>query len=104
MLFETVEVPLQTILPTVALVGGFFIVVAGLAFRAQRSQPKGGSEGIIGEVGVVRQRLDPEGLVFVHGEIWRAQSDEVIEPDEKVEVLEIQGLMLKVRRRGNSAL
>jgi len=102
MLFETVEVPLQTILPTVALVGGFFIVVAGLAFRAQRSQPKGGSEGMIGEVGVVRQRLDPEGSVFVHGEIWSARSDEVIEPDENVEVVEIRGLTLKVRRSGNS--
>ena len=92
--------PLGTILPTVALIGGFFVVVAALAFRAYRTRPRGGSEGIVGEVGVVMQRLDPEGLIFVHGETWRARSDEAIEPEEKVEVIEIRGLTLKVRRAG----
>jgi len=26
-------------------------------------------------VGIVRQELDPVGLVFVHGELWRATTD-----------------------------
>ena len=30
---------------------------------------------LIGEIGVVRRALDPEGVVFVHGELWRARSD-----------------------------
>ena len=98
MLFEDVGVPLRVILPTVALVGGFFIVVAALAFRAYRTRPRGGSEGLLGETGVVRTRLDPEGLVFVHGETWRARADEEIEPDERVEVVEVRGLTLRVRR------
>jgi len=103
MLFESMAVPWGTILPTVALVGGFFIVVAALAFRAYRTRPRGGSEGIVGEVGVVLQKIDPEGLVFVHGETWQARSDEAIEPDEKVEVVAIRGLTLKVRRAGSTA-
>jgi membrane-bound serine protease (ClpP class) len=98
MLFEDVGVPLRVILPTVALVGGFFMVVAALAFRAYRNRPRTGSEGLLGETGVVRARLDPEGLVFVHGETWRAWADEEIEPDERVEVVEVRGLRLRVRR------
>ncbi len=98
MLFEDVGVPFRVILPTVALVGCFFIVVAGLAVRAYRARPKGGSEGIIGEIGVVQTRLQPDGLVFVHGETWRARADEYIEPEEEVEVTGIQGLTLVVRR------
>lgn len=98
MLFEDVGVPFRVILPTVALVGGFFVVVAGLAVRAYRTRPKGGSEGIVGEIGIVQTRLDPHGLVFVHGETWRARADENIEPDEEVEVTGISGLTLLVRR------
>ena len=31
-------------------------------------------EELIGEIGIVRRALDPEGIVFVHGELWRARS------------------------------
>jgi membrane-bound serine protease (ClpP class) len=52
-----------------------------------------------GAVGVVRGRLDPEGLVFVHGELWQAYTDDgPIEPGEEVEVERIDGLRLEVRR------
>ena len=98
MLFEDVGVSLKLLLPTVILVGGFFMVVAGLAFKAYRAQPRGGTEGIVGEVGVVKEQIDPEGLVFVHGEYWRARSAERIDPGEKIEVEGIQGLILKVRK------
>jgi membrane-bound serine protease (ClpP class) len=85
-------------MPTILLVGGFFIVVATLAFRAFKSRPKGGTDGLLGETGVVRKPLDPEGLVFVHGEYWRAVSGEKLEPGDKIEVEDIKGLILKVKR------
>jgi membrane protein implicated in regulation of membrane protease activity len=34
---------------------------------------KSGIERLIGERGVVKQRLDPEGYVLVHGELWKAR-------------------------------
>lgn len=98
MLFEDVGVSLRVMLPMIVLVGGFFVVVAGLAFRAYRIRPRGGSEGIVGEVGTVTKRIDPEGMVFVHGEHWRARADEAVEPDQEVEVVGIRGLVLKVRK------
>ncbi|MBK5100726.1 MAG: nodulation protein NfeD [Desulfobacteraceae bacterium] len=101
MLFEDVMVSLNLMAPTILLVGGFFVVVAALAFRAHRSRPKGGTDGLLGEVGIVREPIDPEGLVFVHGEYWRAKSREKFEPGEKVEVEGVDGLMLKVKKATN---
>ena len=104
MLFEDVGVSLKLILPTVLLVGGFFMVVAGLAFRAYRAKPRSGTDGLIGEVGLVKERIDPEGLIFVHGEYWHATAMERLEPGEKVEVEDIDGLVLRVKKVTNQEL
>ena len=101
MMFEDVRVSLKLMMPTVLLVGGFFVAVATLAFRAYRAKPKGGTDGLMGEVGLVRERIDPEGLIFVHGEYWRAKAGERLEPGEKVEVEGVDGLVLKVKRATN---
>lgn len=107
MLFEDVGVSLKLMMPTILLVGGFFVVVATLAFRAYQRKPTGGVDGLLGEVGVVKKRLDPEGLVFVHGEYWRAVSvppSTELAPDEKVEVVGVEGLLLKVQKARDAAL
>jgi membrane-bound ClpP family serine protease len=51
-------------------------------------------------VGVVRKALDPAGLVFIHGELWQARSDEEpIGVGEEVLVESIEeGLVIHVRR------
>ena len=98
MLFEDVGVSLRLMAPTIVLIGGFFVIVSTLAFRAYRSKPQSGIEGLIGEVGIVQKPVDPEGLVFVHGEYWRAISSEKLEPGEMVAVEEVTGLILKVRK------
>jgi membrane-bound serine protease (ClpP class) len=101
MLFEDMRVSLNLMAPTIILVGGFFVVVAALAFRAYRAKPKSGTEGLLGEVGMVRRVLDPEGLVFVHGEIWKAKAKEKLEPGERIVVEGVDGLLLKVRKATN---
>jgi membrane-bound serine protease (ClpP class) len=98
MLFEDVGVSLRLMAPTIVLIGGFFVIVSTLAFRAYHSKPQSGVEGLIGEVGIVQKPIDPEGLVFVHGEYWRAVSSEKLEPGEMVTVEQVTGLVLKVRK------
>ena len=53
---------------------------------------------MVGMIGEVRQAIDPEGKVFVNGELWNAWADQRIEVGEKVEVLEVNSLKLKVNR------
>jgi membrane-bound serine protease (ClpP class) len=86
------------LIPTVVMVSGFFVAVAGLVFRSQVSKPRTGDKGLVGEVGVAKSRLEPEGKVFVHGELWNAVAPGSIEPDVKVRVVGVDGLMLKVEQ------
>ena len=74
--------------------------MAGIAFRAIQRKPLGGADGLMGEIGVVTETVDPEGLIFVHGETWRAFSEEKMEGGEKAEVTAIKGLLLQVKRPG----
>ncbi len=102
MFFEDLGLRFTMGIPFIVLISAFFLFVVWLAIRAQRSKVQAGREGLIGEVGVVQEALNPEGKVFVHGELWRAVSREKIDKNEKVEVEAIQGLLLKVRKAINS--
>jgi membrane-bound serine protease (ClpP class) len=100
MLFESstpdMKVSLKVLLPTVILISGFFVGVASLVFRAQISKPTTGSIGLVGEIGVVKKALTPEGKVFVHGELWNARSKEPLDEDVKVRVVNVVNLILEV--------
>ena len=105
LLFRTADshlgVSLGVLVPVVILVSGFFLAVASLAIRAYQRKPQTGDQGILGEVGRVRQPIRPEapGKVFVHGEIWNARSLEVLETGEIVEVVGIDHLLLTVKKK-----
>jgi membrane-bound serine protease (ClpP class) len=105
MLFEDAAVSLKLMMPTIVLIGGFFVGIAYVAFKAFRRAPKGGMEGLMGETGVVEEKIDPVGLVFAHGERWKASSDEVAEEGETVEIIGSKGLELVVRKqKGNQQI
>jgi membrane-bound serine protease (ClpP class) len=90
------KLSLQVLLPTIILISGFFIAVASLVFKAQISKPATGSTGLVGEIGVVKKALLPEGKVFVHGELWNARAKDPIEKDAKVRVVQVVNLVLEV--------
>ena len=100
MLFQgenpAVRVDWQVLLPTVSLVSGFFVCVAALVFRAQTRPPWTGADGMVGEVGVARTAIDPEGRVFVHGELWKAVAPAPIARGARVRVIGVEGLVLSV--------
>jgi membrane-bound serine protease (ClpP class) len=104
-LFRTADahlgVALGVLVPVVIVVSGFFLAVVSLALRAYQRKPQTGDQGILGEVGRVRQPIRPEapGKVFVHGEIWNARSEESLEPGEVVEVVGIDHLLLTVKKK-----
>ncbi len=58
-----------------------------------------GKEGMIGETGKALTALDPEGMVFVHGEYWKGISESgKIEDGEYVEVTDIRNSTLILRK------
>ncbi len=103
LLVDTPEMALRiswkVILPVVATTGGIFVFAVSAGIRAQLRRPATGSEGLIGQVGVARTPLAPEGQVFVRGEIWKAVADGgTIAEGERVRVVAVDSLTLKVTR------
>ena len=74
---------------------GIFIVYS--LSRTFLSHQTAGIDEMIGLVGRCETAIDPAGKVFVRGEYWNSVSDEKIAAGEPVEVLEIEGLTLRVR-------
>ena len=58
----------------IAFVVVFFVVIMTTVLRAQGSTALAGAEGLVGQTGVVRSTLNPEGHVFVGGSLWRARA------------------------------
>ena len=100
MLFETEEAAMQVswtvIIPMVATVSLFFIVVLGLIVRARLSKPRTGEEGLIGEVGISMTDVNAGGRVAIHGEVWNARADRHIPKGERVRVIGVKNLSLIV--------
>jgi len=101
-LFDTADTGVAVARSLVFGVGGslaaVILVVGALVVRTRRSRPRTGSEGMVGEIGVVRERVAGTGLVAVRGEYWKAESDEPVDVGERVEVTAVHGLTLRVRR------
>ncbi len=91
------KVSLSVIIPSVIFTALFFIFAVGMGLRAQRKKVTTGEGGIIGEVGVARADIDPEGPVFIHGEYWNAYSDSKIPSGTRVVAVKVEGMKLKVK-------
>ena len=102
MLFDSGETAMRVswsvIIPMVSMVSAFFIFALGLVVKAWLKQPRTGKQGLIGEVGVALTNLDTEGKVAIHGEYWNANADGHILKGEKVRVIRVDDLCLKVTR------
>jgi membrane-bound serine protease (ClpP class) len=92
------RVSLGVIFPAALVTALFFVFAVGMGIRAQARKPTTGSEGIVGEIGVVEKALKPRGQIMVHGELWAAEADSDIEVGQKVEVVSMNRLVAKVKK------
>jgi membrane-bound serine protease (ClpP class) len=103
MIFDVPEqsdlaVPVQVVagaVLAVAIFGG--VVVFGLSRSLFRPQVAG-AEGLIGKIAVADSDIDPEGRVFLKGDLWTAEADERIQKGEKVRITEVCDLKVRVER------
>lgn len=90
---KVVAISLTVLVPTALAMILFFGGVAYLAGKAQLAKSVTGREGLLGTAGVV---VDA-GRVRLLGELWRYESNEPLEPGQKVEVTGVRGLEVQVR-------
>ena len=104
LLFEPAGDTYKVSLPAVLAIAGTLAALMGfVAFKivqVRRAPVVTGSSELLGYVGVVREALDPEGIVFVRGELWRGRTDgELLEPGTPVRIERIaDDLTLEVER------
>ena len=92
-------ISLSVIIPTAFVFTLFFFIAAYLSLKAHRRKIATGQAGIVGETGITKTIVGPEGgTVFVHGELWKASADAVIEPNQKIKVVAVDGMELKVAK------
>jgi membrane-bound serine protease (ClpP class) len=102
---EYLAISWKVLVPAVIFTVAFFVFIIGLGIRAQRRKPTTGSEGLIGKHGTVIQRLDPEGRIRIHGEIWFARTDAPpLEAGTDVTVTAVNDLVLTVIQKERSSL
>jgi membrane-bound serine protease (ClpP class) len=93
------QISWTVIISSVVVTTLFFLFVIGMGLKAQRLKPFTGSESMIGETGEAKENLNPSGMVFLHGELWQAESvGEVIQQGERVRVKSMKGFKLFVER------
>jgi membrane-bound serine protease (ClpP class) len=95
---EYMRISLSVIVPAVLVSAAFFTFAVTKAVKARLTKPTTGSEGLIGETGTASTPIAPEGKVSVHGEFWNASSDQKIDAGEKVQVIGMTNLKLKVKK------
>ena len=95
------RLPPSVVIPTALALTLLCAVVVRLAVRAQLARVATGVEGLAGEIGRVTRDLNPEGKIFVHGELWDATS--TIGPvamGVQVRVIKAENMMLTVEPVG----
>jgi membrane-bound serine protease (ClpP class) len=98
--FQRVSVPL--VVATGFVIGMFFMVMLVYALRALKVPIHAGIESLIGKTGTARTAVaGAGGQVQLGSELWSAESvdaSEAIGKGDRVEVVEVKGLRLKVRK------
>ncbi len=97
-MFQSTNGAPQTSIPFVVVVtlvlGGLWAFGISKAIAVRRSPVSVGPEKIVGMEGIVREG----GLVYVHGELWRARASEPLRTGQKVAVDSLDGLTLQVHQ------
>jgi membrane-bound serine protease (ClpP class) len=91
------------ILTMVAVTTAFFVLIVTAGVKALKRRVRSGAEGLVGRKGVAKTLVGQEGIVLVEGEDWNASAEEgEIPAGDKVEVMAVEGLKVKVRRPQSS--
>lgn len=97
--FERVSIPL--VVGVGISIGLMFAVILTFALRVQHTPIQTGAESIVGKMGFAKTDIGLTGQVQVESELWTAEAAQgsgAIGKGDRVEVVEVKGLRLKVRK------
>ena len=98
--FQRVSVPL--VVGTGITIGLLFLIILMFALRALRAPVISGAESFVGKTGTATSWSEAGGQVQLQSELWsaeKADESDNISKGDKVEVVEVKGLRLKVKKK-----
>lgn len=95
---EGFRVSNTVILATMAMLGSILALLFFALVGSRSHGPLIGEDAIRRREGVVDEWEGLEGWVFVEGERWRARSSQPLQPGDKIKVVQVDGLVLIVRK------
>ena len=90
--------PISVAAPVYAVIVVFSAVLYFFTMRAMRRPVQTGSEELLRSIGGVVEARERLARVRVHSEIWNAESSEKLHKGDRVKVLSVDGLTLRVKR------
>ena len=91
---------LSFVLPSALAMAGLVAGLVWMVVTTHKGRVVTGSLGLVSEIGRATTALGPGdvGAVFVHGELWRARSEQPVERGQSVRILAVErGMRLLVR-------
>lgn len=95
--FQRVSVPL--VVGVGVFLGLLFLGILIFALRALREPISVGVESLVGKTGIAKIWSGAEGQVQLESELWSAESSDPLGKGDKVEVVEVKGLRLRVKKK-----
>jgi membrane-bound serine protease (ClpP class) len=97
------HVSLPAVIFVAVFIGTTFGIIVGFAVRALRTPIRAGAESLVGKIGTARSSVNEAGgQAQVDSELWSVEAVEgsdAIGKGDHVEVVEVKGLRLKVRKK-----
>jgi len=92
---NSISLPLIIAFSVVSL--AFFILIMRLFFKSRSIEVVTGAEEMVGSIAEVIESNENGYLVHCHGETWSATSQKKLIVGQRVQVLELSGLILKIK-------
>jgi membrane-bound serine protease (ClpP class) len=92
------KVTFKVIATVILLIAATMAVLVYLVISLHRKKPVTGVQGLLQEIGTAQTDINPEGQIFIRGEIWKAVSPHPITKGDRVRVCSINGLTLHVEK------
>jgi membrane-bound serine protease (ClpP class) len=92
------RIHLSTALAVALPFAAITMFLVSMVIQARRNKVQTGAEGMIGQLGIARTALEPEGQVLVRGEYWDAIAPSNIPAGAHVRVKGVAGLKLQVEQ------
>lgn len=80
------------------LVAGFLWIAVRKSVEAASVRPSHDLEGLVGQIGEARTKVDADGSVQVAGELWSARSEKPIAAGNSIRVVKREGFVLIVEK------